>query len=141
MRFVTLLQMKIGQRIAELRQARGWSQAFLASKAGVTASAINQIESGLTKQPKIETLFPIADALGVDPRELAGLEPKAGDMSVAIAQVLRQLPADRQREIGRYTSFQAEQVAKLLGNESFSKYMQLLTRLINDRNGAPKKPE
>jgi transcriptional regulator with XRE-family HTH domain len=91
--------MKIGKRIAALREARGWTQTELAAKAGVTASAINQIESGLTKRPSIETLFPIADALNVDARELAGVDADADDIGQILAHLMRELPTDRQIEI------------------------------------------
>ena len=133
--------MKIGRRIAELREAKGWTQSELAAKAGVTPSAINQIESGLTKRPSIETLFPIADALNVDARELAGLDKATDDLALVIAHVLRELPEERKTEIARYTQYQAGQVTRLLANESFAKYMNLLTKLIADRNGTPPDPE
>ena len=133
--------MKIGKRIAELREAKGWTQSELAAKARVTPSAINQIESGLTKRPSIETLFPIADALNVDARELAGINRDAEDLALVIAHLLREMPEERKTEIARYTQYQAGQVTKLLANESFARYMNLLTKLIDDRNGTPKKPE
>jgi transcriptional regulator with XRE-family HTH domain len=133
--------MKIGKRIAELREAKGWTQSELAAKARVTPSAINQIESGLTKRPSIETLFPIADALNVDARELAGIDRGTEDLALVIAHLLREMPEERKTEIARYTQYQAGQVTKLLGNESFARYMKLLTKLIDDRNGTPKPPE
>ena len=133
--------MKIGRRIAELRDAKGWTQSELAAKVGVTASAINQIESGLTKRPNIETLFRIADALNVDARELAGVDKSTDDVAVIIAHLVRDMPADRRQEIARYTQYQAGQVTTLLANESFTRYMTLLTKLIDDRNGKPNKPE
>ena len=133
--------MKIGKRIAELREAKGWTQSELAAKARVTPSAINQIESGLTKRPSIETLFPIADALNIDARELAGIDRGTEDLALVIAHLLREMPEERKTEIARYTQYQAGQVTKLLANASFARYMNLLTKLIDDRNGTPKKPE
>lgn len=133
--------MRIGERIAALREARGWTQTELASRAGVTASAINQIESGLTKRPSIETLFPIADALNVNARELAGIDTDVDDLGQVIAQVLRELPSDRQIEIASYTKYQAGQVTKLLASDSFTRYMDLLTKLIDDKKGDPNPPE
>lgn len=139
--FSKLPAMRIGERIAALREARGWTQTELASRAGVTASAINQIESGLTKRPSIETLFPIADALNVDARELAGLDAEIDDLGQAIAHVLRELPAERQIEIAHYTQYQAGQVTKLLANDSFARYMNLLTKLIDDKKDGPETSE
>lgn len=60
----------VGERIREQRLAKGLEQAPLAKAAAITVSALSQIENNITKQPKPETLFRIADALGVEPRYL-----------------------------------------------------------------------
>lgn len=132
---------KIGERIEQLRMQKGWSQAELAAKVGVTRSAINQLESGETKNPRPATLMKLADALQVDERELMGLPVDADDVDTLLLKVLREMPIDRKMEVARYTQYQAGQVTKLLANESFARYMNLLTKLIDDRNGTPKKPE
>ncbi len=136
--FSKLACMRIGERIALLREAKGWNQSELATRAGVTPSAINQIESGLTKRPSIETLFRIADALNTSARELAGFHGGVDDLAEVTAHVLRELPDERKREIARYTEYQAGQVTKLFAKESFSKYMKLLTTLIDDKTDKPK---
>ena len=134
--------MKIGQRIAALREAKGWNQSELAKRAGVTASAINQIESGLTRRPSIETLFPIADALDVDARELAGLPPTAdADLAKALSNLIREMPEDRVKDIARYAQYQASQVTRLLASDTFSRYMTLIDRLIDDRNASSTKED
>jgi XRE family transcriptional regulator, regulator of sulfur utilization len=59
----------VGDKIRELRQARGWSQENLAQRVGVVQSAISQIERG-TAGPTLSTLFDIARALSVLPSAL-----------------------------------------------------------------------
>jgi XRE family transcriptional regulator of biofilm formation len=65
--------MTVGERVKELRLKRGMTPVALAAAAGVTDSAILQLEQGLTKQPSFVNGLKIARALGVSPDELAGL--------------------------------------------------------------------
>jgi transcriptional regulator with XRE-family HTH domain len=58
----------IGSRIKEARSALGWSQVQLADEAGVTQSAIGNIESGLRQRPR--ELVSLAKALRVSPEWL-----------------------------------------------------------------------
>jgi transcriptional regulator with XRE-family HTH domain len=58
----------IGIRIKEARSALGWSQVQLADEAGVTQSAIGNIESGLRQRPR--ELVSLAKALRVSPEWL-----------------------------------------------------------------------
>ena len=51
--------------IRELREKKGWSQIELARRSGVTQSAISDIESAKTKNPRIDTMDAIARALNV----------------------------------------------------------------------------
>jgi transcriptional regulator with XRE-family HTH domain len=61
----------IGRRIAELRQARGWTQEAFAVRLRATFQWISQVEGG--RNLTIHSLVKIANALGADLREL--LEP------------------------------------------------------------------
>ncbi len=61
----------IGERIRTLRLAAGVKQGRLAELAGITASAVSQIESGAIRSVKAETLERIARGLGVAPDALA----------------------------------------------------------------------
>ncbi len=56
------------------------SPVALAAAAGVTDSAIHQLEQGLTKRPAFETALRIAEALGITPYALAGLPEPAADL-------------------------------------------------------------
>jgi transcriptional regulator with XRE-family HTH domain len=57
----------MGQRIKRLREARGWTQSYLANLTGVTVSAVSQWELDSTKNVKLEPFLALADALGTDP--------------------------------------------------------------------------
>lgn len=54
----------IGERIREMRNAKGWTQAQLAERSGIETSNISHIERAATKL-SFPTLVSIADALEV----------------------------------------------------------------------------
>lgn len=56
--------LNIGLSIRKMRKARGLSLRVMATRAGVTASFISQVENGRAS-PSVETLFALAAALGV----------------------------------------------------------------------------
>lgn len=55
----------IAKNIKSIREKRGVSQDKLSKLAGVTLHTITKIESGVTLDPRIETVKKIASALGV----------------------------------------------------------------------------
>lgn len=61
----------IGARIVWLRERRGMSQAALARKTGLSQSSVSQAEGG-SSNPRAETLYTIAQALGVSVGALFG---------------------------------------------------------------------
>src|SRR5919107_4953757 len=65
--------MDVGKEIRRLREARGWSQAKLAGASDMGTSGISQIETG-ARNPSAATLSKIAEALGVEVRDLFPLE-------------------------------------------------------------------
>ena len=76
------LLMPIKNRIRELRTAAGLTQQGLAFEAGVSVSAVVQLEAGRIPNPRVNTLRALAGALGCTLDELAGppeAEPPAGD--------------------------------------------------------------
>lgn len=58
----------IAQRLKAARLEKGWSQTHLAAEAGVSQSAIGNIESGLRQRPR--DLVALARAVGVLPEWL-----------------------------------------------------------------------
>ena len=62
----------LSTNIKKLRKEHHLSQEELAQKAGITYSTLIKIESGLNKNPTLDTLRKIATAFGVKLDELAG---------------------------------------------------------------------
>ena len=61
----------LGDRVRELRSARGWSQNDLAQRVGCWASQISAIEGGL-RAPSLKLGLAIAEAFGILAEQLAG---------------------------------------------------------------------
>ena len=59
----------VGQVIRELRTERRLSQEVLSGLAGMARTHLTMIENG-TKQPNLETIWRLADALDIQPSEL-----------------------------------------------------------------------
>ena len=53
-------------RIKEVRQAKGWTQAELARRAGIRRATVNRIENARVKAIDLEVLEKLAKALEVD---------------------------------------------------------------------------
>jgi len=66
---VSALCLRIGRKIATLREDKGWSQRMLADHADIEQAHLARIESGLV-EPGILVLEKIATALGVSLLEL-----------------------------------------------------------------------
>lgn len=62
----------LSANIKKLRKQHHLSQEELAKKAGITYSTLIKIESGLNKNPTLETLTKIANAFKVKIDELVG---------------------------------------------------------------------
>ena len=87
----------IGDRIRERREELGMKPVDLARAAGCSISAVMQWESNKTKNLKLDNLFKIADALGVEARWLstgAGVKVKKFEIeeAEAIARLRDALP-------------------------------------------------
>jgi transcriptional regulator with XRE-family HTH domain len=57
----------IGERLRRARRERNVTQMELASRTGIAHSTVVRIECGQVK-PKLETVWMLAEALGVDPK-------------------------------------------------------------------------
>lgn len=64
-------------RLRELREARGWTQAELASRAGVARATVNRLEQRPPRLLDLVTMERLARALGVDPAVLLVTERRA----------------------------------------------------------------
>ncbi len=64
--------MNISNNLKKLRKERGWTQKQLAKKANVYYAMIFKIEQNFSKEPTIQTVAKIADALNVSVDMLIG---------------------------------------------------------------------
>ncbi len=64
--------MTLAQRVRDHRYAKGWGPDELASRASISRTALYQIESGKTEQPRAATLRRIAQALDIPTEALLG---------------------------------------------------------------------
>ena len=81
----------VGKRVKALRVRRGWSQADLGARLGVTQAAISEIERDVTKQSGL--LIPMATLFGIDAQELlTGV--KVSDETKAALDAASNLPAN-----------------------------------------------
>ena len=62
----------LAKNLKKYRKKKGWSQDKLAKLADVTHTTLVKIESGVNKNPTIQTLTKLADALEVSIDELVG---------------------------------------------------------------------
>ncbi|MBX5437156.1 MAG: helix-turn-helix domain-containing protein [Alicyclobacillaceae bacterium] len=83
--------MSLGPRIAKLRKAHGWTQAELAKRARISASAVAMYETG-RRVPDGAALERIAEALGVSAEELAR------DAATRVTTAAEASPAGKQPE-------------------------------------------
>lgn len=70
------MSQSLGNRIFELRKARGWSQQALANLVGVAQNQISRWEGG-TEAPRKKSLEALAAAFGITVTELIGDEAPA----------------------------------------------------------------
>ena len=67
---------RFGQRIRELRKARGMSQKELAAKASIDFTYLSKIENARRLPPRERVIRAMAQALQIDERELMTLAGK-----------------------------------------------------------------
>jgi transcriptional regulator with XRE-family HTH domain len=70
-----MLSMDLPRTLREFRSEKRWSAVELARRAGISRTALKQLESGATNKPHAETLKRIALALGVPIEALLGTRP------------------------------------------------------------------
>lgn len=109
----------IAERIKNAREKRGLSQNALAKKAGVAQATINAIERQ-TKNPSVETLMLIADALDVSVNSLLGKEDIDEIMGLTldekqIIHLYRLLPDTGKEKAFRYLLFETKTIRTMRG--------------------------
>jgi transcriptional regulator with XRE-family HTH domain len=95
-------------QIREERKARGWDQAEAAKRAGLSTTALSDIETGKAAEPRRITMEKIARAFGWDSRTLddilkGGEPPELEPVGTyALAMARERLPTAPQDELERY---------------------------------------
>jgi transcriptional regulator with XRE-family HTH domain len=74
---------RVGDRLAQLRQAKGLSLDELSRQAGVSKSMLSQIERAQAN-PTIAVVWRLANALGVDMGSLLGDQPRMAAPAIAV---------------------------------------------------------
>ena len=90
----------LGLRIAMLRRAAGLSQSQLAKAAGVSPSTIGMYEQG-RREPSIDTLVAMADALGVSLDLLVRGKPGTNRDETILNELLVQRVSDADLQLQR----------------------------------------
>lgn len=93
--------MNMGEKIKELRKARGWSQTELGQRLGIQKSAVSKYERGAITKFSQEQLKEIADVFGVSPAVLFGYSEDEIEMNALVKRV-RNLPPDRVRQVSAF---------------------------------------
>jgi len=104
----------IGNRIRELRDARGFSQAILAEKCLKSVETISNFERGKTI-PSVTTLEKLAKVLGVDIRSLFEFSSQSDKKSKAALNIedrLQLLSSDDQETIAMIIDAMCKQRSK-----------------------------
>lgn len=85
--------MKVGEAVAIVRNARGWTQEKLAKAARIHQSSISEIETGDRERPRKRTIYKIAKALSITPELLS--DPRVSETELLDA--VRGKPQHRKR--------------------------------------------
>ncbi len=88
------ISVDVGQKLRQLRQARGLTIRALARASGISANALSLIERGRTS-PTVSTLYKLAAALGVPITAIFAVEPARQDVVFLSRQNRTRVPFPR----------------------------------------------
>jgi transcriptional regulator with XRE-family HTH domain len=104
-------QKGLGQRIREVRNARGWTLDQLAKEAGLTKGFLSQVENGKAPRPSGRVLLLLARALGAS---VDWLLTGNADGEVAEAERAIQIPPELQR-LAIEKGWSAQKMIRIVG--------------------------
>jgi transcriptional regulator with XRE-family HTH domain len=113
--------MALSDRIKSLREAKGWTPNRLAKEATVPQPTIWRLEKGLVRNPKMEVLRKVANALGVTVDQLVGGTEQqlslfermfpSDPVGQAVFRGYEHLPPRRRQELLNFLKFIEQQEA------------------------------
>lgn len=86
----------IADRVRAGMEAKGWSAYDLEEASGISQPTIHRILSGQHTDPRINTVFKLAEALGVSEAELRGLVPEKNIEEQLIQAIKKLSPAKQE---------------------------------------------
>lgn len=116
--------MSFGENLRRLRRDKGWSQAELATKAGIKTSHISTMETSDAGDPKLSTIYKLLNALGCSPNTLLQDEEEVGLQGILEATLERASNLDENSK---------RVVVEIVDHYCIAKGMQEMMR--KDRNG------
>ena len=125
--------MTLAQRVRDQRYAKGWGPDELASRAAISRTALYQIESGKTEQPRAATLRRIALALDIPTEALLG--PHLGIVSMGwTASESAQAPriAEPASSLSRFRIDEGGTPAPARASELERKFQELLASPLGE---------
>jgi transcriptional regulator with XRE-family HTH domain len=121
--------MTLAQRVRDQRYAKGWGPDELASRASISRTALYQIESGKTEQPRAATIRRIAQALDIPTESLLG--PHLGIVSGAWAEGATST-SPRSSDSVFATRFRIEETPGSVRNDLDRKFHELLASPLGE---------
>ena len=119
-----LMDRLFGEWLNDEIMRRGWSQAELARRSGISRQAISNYITGRILTPDDQALRSIARGLGYSAEEMyriAGILPqeqKPNSISRAVLHILSQLPEDQQEDILNYAEYLSAKNARKESREN-----------------------
>jgi transcriptional regulator with XRE-family HTH domain len=115
---------KAGERVVQLRDAKGWTQEDLAREAGVSYKTISRFENG-RHEGRGDTIRKIAEALGVDRDTIVGPPPAPLGLGgeTQLDRIEKELAAHRQL---------LERILRLSGEPATSHGLREAADLLGD---------
>ena len=111
----------MGNRIKEVRKAKGITQKELAEKLGVTPQAVSQFEKSDGSKFNFSTLKNIAEALGCSVNDLISIDNVMEEVALNIDMPNR----SRNSRLGTYMMAEASKLNRM-GHDALSSYLELL---------------
>lgn len=121
----------LGDRIRQARIAAGLTQEQLGAVAGISGSAITQLENGETKTLKPENLFKIAKKLRKSAEWLVtgeGTELPREEIYDALAE----LPGNNPQTVLDFIQYRIEKAEGLIASDKIGRYMAMIEAFKND---------